>query len=129
MVGQKGVAEGGARGGFENDLPGEAAAGVFVEGGFGRRELEVRTDTEVGVGLTDFGEGGFFGLIGGGKFGEVGEGWEGLFLALTEEILSEGWVVGGEGGLDARVVGLESLDDHAGAVKMTAPDAADDLGK
>ncbi len=121
--------EGLTGGGFEDDLPGEAAAGAFVEGGGGWRNGEVGIFREFGVGLADFGEGGFFGFVGDGEAGEVRE-W-GHFLAATlfDEIVGKSGEVGFEGGLDDGMFGLESLDDDASDVEMSAPDAADDLSE
>lgn len=115
--------------GLEDDLPGETAASTFVKGGGGRRDGEVGIFGEFGVGLADFGEGGFFGFVGDGEAGEVGEWGHFLTAALFDEIVGKGGEVGLEGGLDDGVFGLESLDDDAGDVEMSAPDAADDLGE
>ena len=127
--GSESLAEGFARGGFDNDLPGIAAISAFMEGGKGRGNLERGVLLEVGGGLLDFGDGGFFGFVGDREFGEVGIGWELAGLAVLEEILGEGRVVGGDGGLDDGVIGLVGLDDDIGDVEMTATDAPDDLSK
>lgn len=116
-------------GGFEDDLPGVAAAGAFVEGGHGRRDGERGVFREKSVGGLDFFQGGLFGFIGDGEFGEVGEGWEVAGAAALQLVGGEAGEVGGDGGFDDGVVGLVGLENDTGGGEVAAPDAADDLGE
>ena len=125
----EGLDKGGAGAGFDSELPGVAAASVFVEGRERWREDEGGVWLEGLVESLDVFDGGGFGFEGETETGEVGIGREGGATALLEEIVGEGWVVGGEGGLNDGVVGLVGLDDDAGGVKVAATDAADDLGE
>ncbi len=118
-----------ARGGLEDDLPGVAAAGAFVESGGGRRKGEVRVLGEDTAGVLDFGEGGFLGFVGDGELGEVGKRGEVAAAALSQSVVGEGEEIAANGGLDGGVVGLVGLEDDAGGVEVAAPDAADDLGE
>ena len=129
LKGGEGLDKGGAGAGFDSELPGVAAASVFVEGRERWREDEGGVWLEGLVESLDVFDGGGFGFEGETETGEVGIGREGGATALLEEIVGEGWVVGGEGGLNDGVVGLVGLDNDAGGVKVAATDAADDLGE
>lgn len=89
----------------------------------------MRISGKSGVGLLDFGEGGFFGFIGDGEASEVGKGRELLLTAFSEEVAGKIGIIGTHGGLDDGVVGLVSLDDDIGDIKMSASDATNDLGE
>ncbi len=80
--GEEGVDEGFSRGGFEDELPGEAASAALMKGGCGRGNFEIFERLKVGIGGLDFGEGGFFGFISDGEAGEVGERRKVGFLAV-----------------------------------------------
>ncbi len=125
----EGLAKSSARGGFNDELPGETTTDAFVKGGHGRGNLEFWVLSEDVVGLLDFGENGFFGFVSNGEACEVSKRWEVAGTALAEFVGGEFREVGGKGGLDDRVVGLVGLDDNAGSVEMTPADAADDLGE
>ena len=125
----EGLDKGGAGAGFDGELPGVAAASVFVEGRERWREDESGVWLEGLMKGLDVFDGGGFGFEGEAEAGEVGIGREGGATALLEEIVGEGWIVGGEGGFDDGMIGLVGLDDDAGGVKVAATDAADDLGE
>ena len=56
--------------------------------------------SESGGGGADFGEGGFFGLVGDGDLGEVGEGRERLATTFLNQILIKAEIIGAEGEVD-----------------------------
>ncbi len=110
-------------------MPGIAAATALMESGHGGRNGEVGVADEGGASGLDLREGGFFGFVGDGETGEVGEGWKLAGAAVLEFVVGEARVVGGDGGLDDGVIGLVGLEDDAGGGEVAAPDAADDLGE
>ncbi len=128
-VGEEGFAELFARGGFDDELPGEAAIATLVEGGGRRRDEEMGILGEFGVGLLDLGEGGALGLISDTEAGEVSIGRHLLGATLLKEIIGEIVEIGLDSGLDDGVVGLVSLDENLGFVEVTATDTTDDLSK
>ncbi len=79
------------------------------------------------MGGADFLEGGFFGFVGDGEAGEVGERWEGAGATRFEEMFSKSGKIGSESGLNGGMVGLESLNNDFGVVEVSATDASDDL--
>lgn len=81
------------------------------------------------VDRADVFEGGGFGLVGEGKLGEKAIRWEMGLLAFFEEVLVEGGVVGGKGGLDDGVSGLIGLDNGAGGGEVAATNTAEDLSE
>lgn len=81
------------------------------------------------MGLLDFGEDGFFGFVGNGEAGEIGERWQIASAAASEFVLGEFWKIGSEGGLNDGMIGLVGLDDDAGSIKVSTADAANDLSK
>lgn len=84
---------------------------------------------ELGVGLADFGEGGFLGLVGDTEAGEIGEGWHLLFAAFFQEVIGESGKISRDSRGDDGVVGLVRLDKDFGEVEVATTDAADDLGE
>ena len=64
-----------------------------------------------------------------GEFGEVGEGREELVAAFFNEVVVKAEVVGVDGEVDDRGVGLVGLNNDGGGVEVTAANATDDLGK
>lgn len=87
--GLEGGDESAARGGFEDELPGEAAGAAFVEGGGRRRDFEIFEVLEHLMSGLDFGEGSFLGFIGDRETGEVRERREVGFLAVFGQVLGE----------------------------------------
>lgn len=53
-----------------------------MKGGCGRGNFEIFESSELGIGVLDFGESGFFGFIGDREAGEVGERRKVGFLAV-----------------------------------------------
>ncbi len=53
-----------------------------MKGGCGRGNFEIFEGLKLGIGGLDFGEGGFFGFVGDGEAGEVGERRKVGFLAV-----------------------------------------------
>ncbi len=104
-----------ARGRLNDDLPGVAAVGAFVEGGHRGRDGEFGVLVELLVSLLDFGEGGFFGFIGDAEASEVGEGWHLLLAATLEDIIREFGKIGVDGGLNNGMIGLIGLDNDLSA--------------
>ena len=131
---RKGGDESGAGSGFEDELPGETGGGTLMEARSGRGELDgvrgvLERVSESGGGGADFGEGGFFGLVGDGDFGEVGEGRERLATTFFNQILIKAKIIGAEGEVDDWVFGAVGLDNDRGGGEMAATDTTDDLSK
>lgn len=81
------------------------------------------------MGGLDFFQGGFFGFVGDGEAGKVGERGEVGFLAVFGEVFGKSGEIGFQSGLENWMVGLVSLDDNRGGIEVTAADATDDLGE
>lgn len=128
-VGEEGFAELFAGGGFDDELPGEAAIATLVEGRGRRGDEKVRVLGEFGVGLLDLGEGGALGLVGDTEAGEISVGRHLLGATLLEEIIGESVEIGLDSGLDDGMVGLVSLDENLGFVEVTTTDTTDDLSE
>ena len=80
-------------------------------------------------GEADFFQGGSFGFIGDGDFGEVNKGGERLAATFLDEIAVKTEVIGGLGEGDNGVGRAESLNNNRGGREMSASDASDDLGQ
>ena len=78
--------------------------------------------------VLDVGEGGFFGFVGDGEFGEEAIGGEVGGLAFFDEVIIETDIVVIDGVFDDGVVGLVGLDEGIGFCYVAATDATEDLG-
>lgn len=81
------------------------------------------------MGLLDFVEGGTLGLVGDAEAGKIGERWHLLVVAFLEEVIGKLRVVGIDGSLDDRMVGVKRLDEYLGFVEVTASNPPNDLGE
>ncbi len=119
---------------LNDDLPGEARGGALVEAGRGRRDDERSGSLsgKIGEGFgggADFGEGGLFGFVDDGEFGEIGKGRESGGAAFFNKIVVEARVILSDGEGDDGVGGAKSLDNDRGLAKMAAADATDNLSE
>ncbi len=125
----EGFAKGFARGGFDDELPGESAAGAFVEGRHRGRDVEFGVLTEKLMSLADFGESGFLGFIGDAEASKIRERRHLLLAAFVQEVFGEGRKIVLNGGLDDGMLGLVRLNEDFGNIEVAATDTAKDLGE
>ncbi len=126
---KEGTTQGFARSGLNSELPSVATSGAFVKSRSGRREDKTGYLGKGRMSSLDFLDGGFFGFVSNGEPGEVSVGRKLAGATFLEEIFGEGGIIGSKGGLDDGVVGLVGLDNDVGEVKVSATNAADNLGK
>ena len=106
----------GARAGANDDLPGIATGGVFVESGSGFANRKRSVLDKGAVVFSGVFNRGLLGTIGDVKFGDIVEGWKMAFSPLGNDVAIEGIIVVLESGSDNRMIRLVSLDKNVGGV-------------
>ncbi len=77
----------------------------------------------------NFAESGAFGFVSDRDASEIGKGRKMLTATHFESVTNKTVVVGIDSGGNDRVIGVKSLDDNRGVIKVATPNATDDLGE